>query len=270
MMFDAFALDRDWYRWTMADGDRPEFIRDRVTYFVAGANEWKSAPSLEKVNDSELVLQLGTDRAGHDVFHSGVMAEVPDTRSPHSQYVYDPLDTSKAERGVAEDYIVDQGEVMHVDGDGMIFHSAPFETPTEISGYLRLEAWIEMDVPDTDINATLYEIRPDGTSIALAGETLRTRHRDGLREVRMMEPGKVEKLVFERFYWFSRLVAKDSRLRLFIRPANGLSQQRHYNAARPVHEQTAADARTATVRLHHSEDYPSRLVLPVVSPERAD
>jgi len=264
MMFDAFALDRDWYRWTMGDGERPDFIRDRVTYFVAGANAWKSAPSLDAVSDSELVLRLGADRARHDVFHSGVMAEVPDTRSSHSQYVYDPLDTSKAERGVAENYIVDQGEVMHVAGDGLVFHSAPFDVPTEISGYLRLEAWIEMDVPDTDINATLYEIRADGTSIALAGETLRARHRDGLRQVRMMEAGVVEKLVFERFYWFSRLVEKDSRLRLFIRPANGLQQQRHYNAAKPVHEQTADDARTATVRLHHSEDHPSRLVLPVV------
>lgn len=264
MMFDAFALDRDWYRWTMDDGEKPGFMKDRVTYFVAGANEWKSAPSLKQVSDAELVLQLGADRARHDVFHSGVMAEAPDTRSPHSQYVYDPLDTSKAERGVSDDYIIDQGEVMHVAGNGLVFHSAPFEEPVEISGYLRLEAWIEMDVPDTDINATLYEIRPDGTSIALAGETLRARHRDGLREVRVMEPGTVEKLVFERFYWFSRLVAKDSRLRLFIRPANGLSQQRHYNSDKPVHEQTAADARTATVRLHHSQDYPSRLVLPVV------
>ena len=155
-------------------------------------------------------------------------------------------------------------------GDGLVFHSAPFGEATEISGSQRLEAWVEMDVPDTDINATLYEIRADGTSIALAGETLRVRHRDGLREVRMMEPGTVEKLVFERFYWFSRLVAKDSRLRLFIRPANGLSQQRHYNAAMPVHEQTAEDARTATVRLHHSEAYPSRLVLPVVSRDQGD
>jgi len=270
MMFDAFALDRDWYRWTMADGERPEFIRDRVTYFVAGANEWKSAPSLDGVSDKKMVLQLGADRPRHDVFHSGVLATTPDTGSGYSQYVYDPLDTSKAERRVSDDYIIDQGEVMHVDGDGLIFHSEPFEEPTEISGYLRLEAWIEMDVPDTDINATLYEIRPDGTSIALAGETLRARHRDGLREVRMMQTGVNEKLVFERFYWFSRLVEKDSRLRLFIRPANGLQQQRHYNSEKPVHEQTAEDARTATIRLHHSEDYPSRLVLPVVIRDEAE
>lgn len=264
MMFDAFALDRDWYRWTMENGERPELLRDRVTYFVAGANEWKSAPSLEAVSGEPLVLSLGADRPLHDVYRSGVLASDPDTEAGYSEYVYEPLDTSKAERGTAEDYIVDQTEVVMTDGDGLIFHSEPFEKATEISGYIRLEAFIEMDVPDTDIDATLYEIRADGSSIALAGQTLRARHRDGPREVRMMESGVVEKLVFDRFYWFSREMAAGSRLRLFIRPANGVDDQRHYNAANPVHEQTASDARTATVRLHHDEDHPSRLILPTV------
>ncbi|NEZ03111.1 CocE/NonD family hydrolase [Wenzhouxiangella sp. XN201] len=265
MMFDAFALDRDWYRWTMEDGERPEFLLDRVTYFVAGANEWKSAPSLDAVADDELVLNLGADRPKHNIYQSGVLAPEPDTGSDYSEYVYDPLDTSRAERGTADDYIVDQTEVVMTHGDGLIFHTEPFDEATEISGYVRLEAFIEMDVPDTDIDATLYEIRADGSSIALAGQTLRARHRDGPREVRMMSPGKVEKLVFDRFYWFSRKIADGSRLRLFIRPANGIDNQRHYNAAKPVHEQIAADARTATVRLHHDEDHPSRLILPVVS-----
>jgi len=264
MMFDAFALDRDWYRWTLGDGARPEFLLDRVTYFVAGANRWKSAPSLEAVADGEQVLLLGADRPRHEVFRSGVLAGRPDTRAGYSEYVYDPLDTTKAERGTADDYITDASEVVRTDGDGLIFHSAPFAEATEISGYVRLEAWIGMDVPDTDINATLYEILADGRSIALAGQTLRARHRDGLRQSRMMQPGAVEKLVFDRFYWFSRRIAEGSRLRLFIRPANGVNQQRHYNAAGPVHLQTRADARTATVRLHHDADHPSRLILPVV------
>lgn len=279
-VFDAFALDRAWYDWTLGgsgpsgssgEAGRPDFLLDRVTYFVAGANTWKSAPSLDAVADDEMVLRLSADRERHDLFHSGRLSEAPDGTAPSSVYVYDPLDTSKAEREAeaatdgAEDYIVDQEEAVRTDGDGLLFHSAPFDAPTEISGVVRLEAWIETDVSDTDVNATLYEIRADGTSIALTGETVRLRHRDGLDRERMMTPGEVEKVVFERFYWFSRRIAEGSRLRLFLRPANGLQQQRHYNAAGPVHAQTAADARTATVRLHHSDDHPSRLVLPIVS-----
>ena len=155
--------------------------------------------------------------------------------------------------------------MIHTDGDGLIFHSEPFTEATEISGYLKLEAWLEMDVPDTDINVTVYEIKADGSSIALAGETLRARYRKSLREPELVEPGTVNLYTFERFYWFSRQVAAGSRLRLFMRPANGLQQQRHYNAGKPVHLQSKDDARTATIKLHHSKRYPSRLILPVVS-----
>jgi len=264
MMFDALELDKDWYRWTMGDGKRPDFIKDRITYFVAGNNEWKSARSLEAISDRELILYLGADRAHHDVYRSGVLGSPPDTQRQVSEYVYDPLDTRKAERGDAENYITDQIEVTHTDGDGLIFHSTPFTQATEITGFIRLDTWLEMDVPDTDIVAVLYEIRADGSSVALTSGAVRVRYRDGNQE-HFMTPGKVEHVVFDDFTFFSRLAAKGSRLRLFLRPANGLNDQRNYNAKKPVIEQTKADAQTATVRLHHSDQYPSRLLLPVVS-----
>ncbi|MDX1572366.1 MAG: CocE/NonD family hydrolase [Xanthomonadales bacterium] len=210
------------------------------------------------------MLHLRSAGAADSVFHSGLLYGEPSATPDIDRYVYDPLDTSKAERPISDDYIVDQSEVMWTDGDGLIYHSEPFAEPTEISGYLRFEAWLEMDVPDTDVNVTLYEILPDGTSIALTGETQRARYRDSLEVETLMTPGEIEHFVFERFYFFSRLIGKGSRLRLFIRPANGLAQQRNYNAGGVVAQETKADARTATVRLHLGPDTPTRLSLPVV------
>lgn len=266
MMFDAFALDRDWYRWTMGDGAKPQFLLDKVTYFVAGANQWRGAPSLEAIADVEQVLYLASPGTAADsLFHSGSLLEDIPGRADIDGYVYDPLDTRKAQIDPPQDYIVDQSEAVMTRGDGLIYHSAPFSEPTEISGYARLEAWIEMDVPDTDINVTLYEVLADGSTIALAGETLRARFRNSLASETLMTPGRVERFVFDRFYFFSRLVAEGSRLRLFIRPANTVSQQRNYNSGGVVASETRADARVATVRLHLGPETPSRLVLPVVS-----
>lgn len=265
MMFDAYRLDRDWYRWTMGEGERPEFILDRVTYFVAGANEWKGAPSLEAIAGEELVLHLVSDGAADGVYRSGTLAPQPAEDADVDRYVYDPLDTRKAERESSDDYIVDQSEVVMTDGDGLVYHSAPFAGATEISGYLRFEAWFEMDVPDTDINVTLYEILPDGSSIALTGETQRARYRGSLSEATPMTPGQVEPFVFQRFYFFSRLIGEGSRLRLFVRPANGVNQQRNYNSGGVVAQETRDDARVATVKLHLGPGTPTRLVLPVVT-----
>jgi len=70
---------------------------------------------------------------------------------------------------------------------------------------------------------------------------------------------------FDRFF-FSRQIAEGSRLRLFIRPANGLAQQRHYNGAGPVSLQSRADAQTAVVKLLSGPQMPSAMVLPVAAP----
>ena len=270
MMFDAFQLDRDWYRWAMGGGaldhdERPDFLLDRVTYFVAGANEWKSAPSLGAIADAELALYLSSPAGGAgDVYAAGSLTRAMPTTADVDAYVYDPLDMRKAMLDPPDAYIIDQTEVLSLDGDGLVYQSAPIDAPTEITGYFRFEAWFELDVPDTDINVTLYEILADGSSIALAGETLRTRFRYSLSEERMMTPGQVERIVFEKPYFFSRLIAAGSRLRLFIRPSNGVAQQRNYNSGGIVAEETKADARTATVRLHLGPETPTRLVLPIV------
>ena len=99
-------------------------------------------------------------------------------------YVYDPLDTSKVESDPAEDYILDPSEAAGTDGDGLIYHSEPFTQDTEVTGYMRLEAWFELNVPDTDINVTVYEILADGTSIALSGQMQRARYRTSLERMR--------------------------------------------------------------------------------------
>lgn len=275
MMFDAFGLDKAWYDWTMGDGTRPAFIQDRVTYFVAGKNRWKSAPSLDAVADEERVLYLGSEGYAGSVTQAGSLSakgspalnNKGENPAPWDSYRYDPLDTTKAQAPQSQDYIVDQTEVFATQGDGLIYHSEPFDKAFELTGYVQFHGYIEMDVPDTDINVTLYEILSDGTSIALTGQTMRARYRNSLEQETLVEPGVIEAYRFDNFYFFSRHIAKGSRLRLFVRPANGLTQQRNYNSGRAVNFETRADARTATVKLHHSARYPSRLHLPVVTDE---
>ena len=45
-------------------------------------------------------------------------------------------------------------------GNGVVYHSEPFPEATEITGYVKLSVWLALDVPDTDLQANLYEILP--------------------------------------------------------------------------------------------------------------
>ena len=265
MMFDAWGLDRDWYDWTMRGGERPTFIKDRVTYFVSGANRWKSAPSLTAIPSQDQVLHLHSNGRADSMYQSGQLLTKPAGEHSYDRYVYDPLDLRKAERPFDfTRHIVDQGEVANTDGDGLVYHSESFTKPTEITGVVRFEAWLEMDVPDTDVYVTLYEIKNDGSSIALTSDRLRARYRESLSKETPVTPGEVNRFDFQRFDYFSRLIAEGSRLRLFIRPGNMQHQQRNYNSGKPVHLETRGDARTATVKLHHGPNHRSRLILPIV------
>jgi predicted acyl esterase len=132
-----------------------------------------------------------------------------------------------------------------------------------MAGYASLELYVELDVPDTDLQALLYEIRSDGTPIYLGTSELRARHRNGVDREDAVVPGRVERYTFDRFYWTSREIRAGSRLRVLVAPMNTPFRDKNYNSGGNTIEETGADARTAVIRILHGPEYPSKLVLPV-------
>ena len=41
-LVDMNALQKEWFDWTLKDGKRPPFLKQRVTYYVVPTDEWKS------------------------------------------------------------------------------------------------------------------------------------------------------------------------------------------------------------------------------------
>jgi hypothetical protein len=72
----------------------------------------------------------------------------------------------------------------------------------------------------------------------------------------------MERYEFNKFYFFSRAIAKRSVLRLVIRPPNSIYWQRNYNSGKEVSEESATDARTAHVKVFHDPEHASFLELP--------
>ena len=150
----------------------------------------------------------------------------------------------------------------------MILAGADFSRarPTEVSGFFRLDAWLEIDQPDTDFEAAVYEIRPDGSSVFLSAARLRARYREGPREAPLVSPGAVLQYVFDDFTFISRELAQGSRLRLVVGPVDSIYAQKNYNSGGVVAQESKADARTVTVKLHHGGERASALYVPVAPP----
>ena len=146
----------------------------------------------------------------------------------------------------------------------MVYHSEPFAKGTEISGFVKLTTWISMDVPDTDFSVTLYEILPDGTSVQLTSDNIRARYRESLSQEKLIKPGEINPYVFDGFTFFSRQIAKGSRLRLVLSCPNSIYVEKNYNSGGVVADETAKDAKTAHITVYHDAAHPSRLELPLV------
>jgi uncharacterized protein len=265
-LLDMNGLHKAWYDWTLKDGPRPEFLKKQVAYYTVPGDEWKYADGLDSIAAGTLAFFLDSDGRANDVFRSGQLTvEKPGTSSP-DQYVYDPLDTRSGglETPDFENVLTDQRLVMNTFGNGVIYHSPPFAEGTEITGVIRLAVWMTLDVPDTDFLATIYEVLPDGSSVLLAEDVLRARYRDSLERPTLVTIGEAVRYEFKTMPFFSRQIAKGSRLRLFLRCPNSIFFEKNYNSGGDVAAETGKDARVAHVTVHHDAQHPSVLELPVV------
>src|SRR5262249_53505155 len=148
---------------------------------------------------------------------------------------------------------------------GVVYESEPFTEATEITGVLKFMAWIALDVPDTDFQVTVSEILSDGRSILLTNDQMRARYRESLRQERLVGSGEINCYEFKRFPYFSRRLAKGSRLRLVLSSPNSIHLQKNYNSGGVVAEESKKDARTGPVPLYHDVEPPSRLEIPVAN-----
>ncbi len=264
---DLNKLHREWYDWTMKSGKKPDFLKKRVAYYVMGAEQWKYADKLESIVNGTLTFYLSSSGSASDVFHSGSMLATKAGSATPDSWTYDPLDNRRGDAEPAENpsYLTSQAGVINLYGEGVIYHSDPFLEATEVSGFPRLTLWLTMDVPDTDLGVELYEILSDGTSIQLSSATMRARYRESLRLEKPVPAGKAEKYVFDNFTFFSRQVAKGSRLRLVAGSVNSPSAEKNYNSGGVVAKETGKDARTAHIQLLHDDEHASALELPIVN-----
>ena len=166
-VLDMNKLHQEWYDWTMKAGKKPVFLKKRVAYYVTGEETWKYADSLQSIGATPRKMYLCSSDGANDVFHSEELNDHALDGTPSDSFIYDPLDTrfGDLERVQVQDYLLDQTYDMNLFGNGLVYHSIPFSREEEITGWVKLCAWISMDVPDTDFKVSLAEVLANGKVI---------------------------------------------------------------------------------------------------------
>ena len=271
---DLNDLHRQWYDWTMKNGTKPEFLKNQVAYYViaagnSGANgEWKYADNYAALIANPRTFYFDSkDGDANGVYRSGSLTD-KQPKEGADQYVYDPLDTSRGENveGIEPNDKtggLEQRLPLSIGQDGLIYHSEPLQAETPLIGCPKVSLWVSIDTPDTDIEVDLYEIQPDGTSIGLWSDVRRLRYRESLREAKLVKPGEIVKCDFDPGLFVGRKLMKGSRLRLVVTSVNSIFWQKNYNSGGAVADETAKDAKTCHVKIHHDAAHASAIYLPL-------
>jgi uncharacterized protein len=273
-VIDLNDLHRQWYDWTMKNGPRPEFLKNQVAYYLLapgnkGANgEWKYADNFETLVANPKTFYLDSKNGdANGVFRSGSLTEKR-ANGGSDTFTYDPLDTT---RGETIDGIdpkektagIDQTYALSINKDGLVYHTEPLPNETPFIGCPAVTLWVSIDTPDVDLSAHLYEIQPDGTSIELWSDIRRLRYRDSLREAKLVKPGEIVRCDFNPGLFVARRLMKGSRLRLVVSSPNSTQWQKNYCSGGVVADETAKDARTCHVQVHHDTEHSSTIQLPL-------
>jgi putative CocE/NonD family hydrolase len=155
--------------------------------------------------------------------------------------------------------------------DVLVFQTPILERDMEVTGRLIVTLWGSSDGPDTDFTAKLIDVYPPsrdypaGVDLNVADSIVRARYRDSLKTARMLVPGQPQEFTIE-MYPTSLVFRRGHRVRLDISSSNVPRFDVNPNTGEPLGQQRRW--RVAENTIYHDAQHPSRIVLPVVPPNR--
>jgi putative CocE/NonD family hydrolase len=246
---DTPEITFQWMDYIMRGGKKPELLKDRINYQVMGTNEWKHAPSLEKMSNEALTFYLTDNKSGS---HYQLSREKPSKPG----FLYQQVDFADRKTTNNADYYPDPvvGQKPNF-SNGFSFISEPFDEPVEISGTFLGEIKVTINKKDLDIGLVLYEVMPSGELFHLSYYVGRASYAKDMSMRRLLTPGKVESIPFDRTRMVSRRLSKGSRLLVILNINKHPYAQINYGTGKDVSDEDINDAKPPLQIKWHNDSY---------------
>jgi putative CocE/NonD family hydrolase len=264
--FDENDLTLKWYQY-LFQGAQNEFSGKPVRIFVMGANQWREEDDWPLARAQSTKYFLHSSKSANSLRGDGSLSLATPRSEPADHYVYDPSNPAPTIGGPLccdGQHLApgprDQRPVEARD-DVLIYTTPAFSQDTEVTGPVSLELFAQSSAVDTDFEAKLVDVAPDGFAQNLTEGIIRARYRNSQEKPELMNPGQVYK--FNIDLWSTgNVFLKGHALRLEISSSNFPRFDRNLNTG-----ETQATARryvSATNTVFHDAEHPSTLILPVV------
>jgi uncharacterized protein len=243
----------------------------RCRIFQTGSQRWDDLDQWPHRDASETPFYLSSDGDARSLRGNGRLGrDLPLPTGPTSdQFTYDPNDPARDMTNMAvfawADPPLDHRFALRR-RDILVYDTDVMPAPLTLSGRVRFELFVSSNRVDTDLFTSIYDVHPDGRSIALGGTllwegSLRLRYREG-PEAMSLAPGEIVE-VHINGVWLHHVALPGHRLRVAIASSKFPRCARNAGTGGPWAEDTVLLPQTNTV--HHSVMHPSRVLLPIVA-----
>ena len=263
---DFYSIYLDWFDYWLKGIDNGLMDTPKVRYYTMGRNEWRSADQWPLPEVQYTNYYLRSDGAANSRHGDGWLSTEPPADEPADSFVYDPANpvpSTGGPRGTewgTKAGAVDQGRV-ESRHDVLVYTTPPLETGIELTGPITAILHVSSSARDTDFTVKLVDVYPDGTAYNIQGSILRARYREGFTDKVWMEEGGVYELQID-VDATSNYFPPGHRIRVQVSSSNFPLYERNMNTGGNNFDEVEWVVAENTI--HHSAEYPSHLILPVV------
>ncbi len=257
----------DWYDRVLKHGTQASTAPE-VSWFVMGANVWKSARRWPPPTARTQAFYLAGEGHANTLTGDGALESTPPAAAPPDRFVYDPHNPVPTHGGsvCCDPAIFPWGPMdqrpIERRSDVLVYNTPPLKHDVEITGPIRVELWIMTSARDTDFTAKLVDVFRDGEARNLTDGILRLRYRDGLDRISLARPSQSLHVSIDAGVT-SNLFLAGHRIRLEISSSNFPRFNRNGNTGGAIADETRTVPAHQTI--FHDARHPSALLLPVVS-----
>jgi len=234
-LINTQKITYQWFDYILKNGQKPEILKDKINYQVMGANEWRSASSIDKMANGFLKMYLTDSKSGNFYALNG-------KKPIQKNYLHQEVNFADRETQ-NNDYYPDPIIRKEIDtSNGFIFISEPLKESMLINGSFLGEIKTSINKKDMDIGVTLYEVMPNGDYFHLSYFIGRTSYAKDITKRNLLKPNEIESIPFSNTHLVSKQLSKGSRLLVAINVNKNPFSQLNYGTGKEVSDETIADA----------------------------
>lgn len=263
---DMTSLHLRWFDYWLKGVNTQIMEEPPVQLFVMGINQWRNENEWPLARTKYVKYYFHSEGQANSRSGDGELsAEAPQFEAAADTYTYDPLNPVPTRgggtlyAGVLTMGPRDQGTIEDR-ADVLVYTSSVLQEELEVTGPIQVCLYASTDAIDTDFTAKLVDVFPDGTAFNLTDGIIRAKYRNGYTP-ELITPNEV--VLYKIDLWAtSNVFLPGHQIRIEISSSNYPRFDRNPNTGGTLFE--SADTRKALQTIHHSSEYPSHVVLPII------